>query len=68
VIENFRPGVADRLGIGYEELSRIKPDLIYLSISGFGQKGKYSRYKGYEGIVSAKGGQHVIQNGYRLSG
>jgi crotonobetainyl-CoA:carnitine CoA-transferase CaiB-like acyl-CoA transferase len=65
VIENFRPGVADRLGIGYEELSRIKPDLIYLSISGFGQKGKYRSYKGYEGIVSAKCGQHVIQCGYR---
>ena len=54
VIENLRPGVADRLGIGYEELSKLKPGLVYLSISGFGQKGKYRSYKAYEGIVAAK--------------
>lgn len=65
VIENFRPGVAQRLGIGYEELADIKHDLIYLSISAFGQKGKYRSYKGYEGIVSAKCGQNLIQCGYR---
>ena len=68
LIENFRPGVAERLGIGYEELSRENPGLIYLSISAFGQKGKYRNYKGYEGIVSAKCGQHVIQVGYRPDG
>jgi crotonobetainyl-CoA:carnitine CoA-transferase CaiB-like acyl-CoA transferase len=65
LIENFRPGVAQRLGIGYEEVARSNPGLVYLSISAFGQNGKYRRYKGYEGIVSAKCGQHVIQNGYR---
>jgi crotonobetainyl-CoA:carnitine CoA-transferase CaiB-like acyl-CoA transferase len=65
VIENYRPGVASRLGIGYEELSKLNPGLVYLSISGFGRKGKYSNYKGYEGIVAAKTGQDVIQNGYR---
>ncbi len=65
VIENFRPGVAERLGIGYEELSKLNPGLVYLSISGFGQRGKYRGYKAYEGIVAARCGQHVIQNGYR---
>ena len=65
VIENFRPGVAERLGLGYEGLAQVNLGLIYLSISAFGQKGKYRHYKGYEGIVSAKCGQHVIQNGYR---
>lgn len=38
-IENFRPGVADRIGVGYAELSRINPRLIYASASGFGPKG-----------------------------
>ncbi len=68
LIENYRPGVAERLGIAYEELSRENPGLIYLSISAFGQSGKYRNYKGYEGIVSAKCGQHIIQNGYRDDG
>ncbi len=68
LIENYRPGVAERLGIGYEELTKGNPGLVYLSISAFGQSGKYRNYKGYEGIVSAKCGQHVIQNGYREDG
>jgi len=68
VIENFRPGVAERLGIGYGELSQANPSLVYLAISGFGQKGKYRNYKAYEGIVAAKTGQDVIQNGYRSDG
>ena len=41
-IEGFRPGVAARLGLGYEALSRDNPGLIYLSVSGFGQAGPYS--------------------------
>ena len=68
VIENYRPGVAEKLGISYEELSRDNPRLVYLSISAFGQSGKYRNYKGYEGIVAAKSGQFVIQNGYRDDG
>src|ERR687897_878243 len=39
VIENFRPGVMDRLGLGYETFKNFKPDLIYCAISGFGQTG-----------------------------
>ena len=39
VVENFRPGVMDRLELGYERLKAIKPDLIYCAISGFGQDG-----------------------------
>ena len=42
VIENFRPGVADQLGVGYEQLSRDNPGLVYCSISGFGQTGPYA--------------------------
>jgi crotonobetainyl-CoA:carnitine CoA-transferase CaiB-like acyl-CoA transferase len=54
VIETFRPGVADRLGLGYEDLSRTNPKLVYASISGFGSKGPYVNLKGYEGVVMAK--------------
>jgi formyl-CoA transferase len=41
VVENFRPGVIERLALGYEELSRLKSSLVYCSISGFGRTGPY---------------------------
>lgn len=56
VIENFRPGVAERLGIGYERLNNINPRLIYASISGFGQTGPYANYPGYDLIAQAMTG------------
>ena len=68
VIENFRPGVASRLGIAYEELAEANRGLIYLSITGFGQSGRYSHYKAYEGVVAAKCGQHAMRSGYRNDG
>jgi benzylsuccinate CoA-transferase BbsF subunit len=45
VFENFSPGTLERLGLGYEELRKIRPDIIYLSISGVGQTGPWSRYR-----------------------
>lgn len=48
VIENFRPGVVNRLGIDYEALRVVKPDLIYCSISGFGQTGPYRYRPGFD--------------------
>jgi crotonobetainyl-CoA:carnitine CoA-transferase CaiB-like acyl-CoA transferase len=56
VIENFRPGTADRLGIGYERLSKINPRIIYCSISGFGQEGPYRDKPGYDLIALAMSG------------
>lgn len=62
VVENFRPGVMDRLGLGYEALSKINPGIIYLSASGFGPSGPYlSRpgqdliLQGLTGLASATG-------------
>jgi len=49
VMENFRPGVMDRLGIGYEALRKINPRLIYCTISGFGSTGPYRNEAGYDG-------------------
>jgi len=56
LVENFRPGVMDRLGLGYEALSKIKPDLIMLSISMAGGTGPEAHYTGYAPIFSALGG------------
>jgi crotonobetainyl-CoA:carnitine CoA-transferase CaiB-like acyl-CoA transferase len=56
VIENFRPGVAKRLGVDYETLSADQPSLIYASISGFGQTGPYANYPGYDLIAQAMTG------------
>jgi crotonobetainyl-CoA:carnitine CoA-transferase CaiB-like acyl-CoA transferase len=56
VMENFRPGVMDRLGIGYSALSEINPRLIYCAISGFGQTGPYSNEAGYDGKIQALSG------------
>ena len=56
VIENFRPGVMDKLGIGYDVLKKINPRLIYGAISGFGSYGRYSDRPGYDIISQAMGG------------
>src|SRR5712691_5158561 len=54
VVESFRPGVAERLGIGYAELAAANPRLIYCSISGFGPNSPDRALQGYEAIVSAR--------------
>ncbi len=56
VVENFRPGVMDRLGLGYEALRRINPRLIYCSISGYGQSGPDAERAAYAMIVHAESG------------
>ncbi|MBT2565892.1 CoA transferase [Arthrobacter sp. ISL-85] len=56
VVENFRPGTAARLGLGYEELSEDNPGLIYASISGYGQTGSESQRAGYDAIAQARSG------------
>jgi CoA:oxalate CoA-transferase len=54
--ENFRPGVMDRLGFSYEELSKINPRLIYASSTGFGQTGPLKTFPAYDTIVQAMSG------------
>src|ERR1039457_296880 len=56
VVENFRPGTAGRLGLGYDDLSARNPRVIYASISGFGQTGPYAAEPGYDAIAQALGG------------
>ncbi len=56
LVENFRPGVMDRLGYGAERLAKTHPHLIYASISGFGHSGPMSDLPGYDMVVQAMGG------------
>ncbi len=56
VVENFRPGVLARLGIDYAELSKLKPSLIWCSISGFGQDGPWRDWPAYDMVVQALSG------------
>ncbi|KQY78814.1 hypothetical protein ASD52_03020 [Ensifer sp. Root142] len=56
VVENYKPGDLARPGLAYEDLAAIKPDLIWCSISGFGQTGPYSHRTGYDFLIQAMGG------------
>lgn len=56
LVENFRPGTLDRLGLGYERLREVNPRLIYAAVSGFGHTGPWSRKPAYDMIVQALGG------------
>ncbi|WP_150526050.1 CaiB/BaiF CoA transferase family protein [Roseibium sediminis] len=56
LVENFRPGVMDRLGVGYEALGKIRPDLIYCAISGFGQDGPWVHRPAYDQIIQGASG------------
>jgi formyl-CoA transferase len=56
VVENFRPGTLNRLGLDYESLRAANPRLVYCSISGFGQNGPRSPQPGYDAVIQAEGG------------
>ena len=56
VVENFRPGVMTRLGVGYETLKEANPTLIYCAISGFGQEGPWIRRPAYDQIIQGTSG------------
>ena len=56
VAENFRPGVMDRLGLGYDDLSKINPSLIYCAVSGFGREGPAKDAPSYDGRIQATSG------------
>ncbi len=55
-VENFRPGTLERLGLGYEELRKLKPSLVCCSISGFGQTGPYSERGGFDLVAQGMSG------------
>ncbi len=65
IIENFRPGVADKLGIGFEKVHEVNPKAIYCSISGFGPKGPYRDLPGWDPMVGALSCAFVEHGGGR---
>lgn len=71
IIENFRPGTMAKMGFDYETCKSINPRIIMASISGFGQKGRYSNKAAFDGIASAMSGLYAInftQTGPRPTG
>lgn len=60
LVENFRPGTMERLGVGYASIKKLNPKVIYCSISGFGQTGPYKDRAGYDLVIFAESGQMSI--------
>jgi CoA:oxalate CoA-transferase len=65
LVENFRPGVMQRLGLDYPELVGIQPALIYCAISGYGQSGPSARLPAYAPVIHAAGGYDVAHLSYQ---
>jgi crotonobetainyl-CoA:carnitine CoA-transferase CaiB-like acyl-CoA transferase len=63
LVENFRPGVADRLGVGWTALQALNPRLVYAAISGFGPTGPYAQLPAYDHIVQGLTGMMPVQGG-----
>jgi crotonobetainyl-CoA:carnitine CoA-transferase CaiB-like acyl-CoA transferase len=60
-VQNFRPGTAERMGLGEEAMRRLRPDLVYVSICGFGEKGPYAHKRVYDPLIQALSGLAAIQ-------
>ena len=63
LVQNFRPGVVERLGIGEEAIREVAPEIVYVSISGFGELGPYAQKPVYDPIVQALSGLASVQGG-----
>src|SRR5437763_12103870 len=63
VVQNYRPGVADRLGVGEDAIRAVKPDIVYVSISGFGEKGPYAQAPAYDPVIQGFSGLATVQAG-----
>jgi crotonobetainyl-CoA:carnitine CoA-transferase CaiB-like acyl-CoA transferase len=61
LMHNFRPGAAERLGVGEEAVRARRPDIIYVSISGFGERGPYANQRAYDPVIQALSGLAEIQ-------
>jgi crotonobetainyl-CoA:carnitine CoA-transferase CaiB-like acyl-CoA transferase len=63
VVQNFRPGVADRIGVGEAACRAVRPDIVYVSITGFGFDGPYARKPTFDPLVQAVSGLTTVQAG-----
>jgi crotonobetainyl-CoA:carnitine CoA-transferase CaiB-like acyl-CoA transferase len=62
-VQNFRPGVAERLGVGEDAVRAVAPNIIYVSISGFGEHGPYAAQPAYDPVIQAFSGLATVQAG-----
>ncbi len=62
-VQNFRPGVADRLGVGEEAVRAVSPKIVYVSISGFGEKGPFAEKPAYDPVIQGFSGLATVQAG-----
>ena len=62
-VQNFRPGVGDRLGVGEEPVRAVSPKIVYVSISGFGEKGPYAEKPAYDPVIQGFTGLATVQAG-----
>ena len=60
-VQNFRPGTVERMGLSYNKIKKINQNLVYVSISGFGEKGPYSQQRVYDPVIQALSGLADIQ-------
>ena len=60
-VQNFRPGTAERMGIGEDDIRALRPDIVYVSISGFGERGPYRHKRVYDPVIQALSGLADIQ-------
>ena len=63
LVQNFRPGAAERMGIGEDAVRAIKPNIVYASISGFGEAGPYASKRVYDPVIQALSGVMAVQGG-----
>ncbi|HTY53949.1 MAG TPA: CoA transferase, partial [Candidatus Binataceae bacterium] len=61
LVHNFRGGVAERLGLGEDAVCALRPDIIYVSITGYGEHGPYSRQRAYDPVIQALSGLAEVQ-------
>jgi len=67
VVENFKAGTMERMGLGFDDLKEVKPDLVYCSVTGYGQKGPKAGEAAYDGAIQASSGM-MSQNGHQETG
>ncbi|HVA81371.1 MAG TPA: CoA transferase [Candidatus Binataceae bacterium] len=60
-VHNFRPGIADRMGLGEDAVRKLRADIVYVSISGFGERGPYAGQRAYDPVIQALSGLADIQ-------
>ncbi|MFP6608633.1 MAG: CoA transferase [Deltaproteobacteria bacterium] len=61
-VQNSRPGVVERMGLGEDEVRQVAPDIIYVSINGFGESGPYSQWRVYDVVIQALSGMAASQS------